>query len=115
MIIKNNTTSHELKQYFNETFPGLKIEFVKKSHEAQEGSLKKDIITEDFKLSDKSTSFSEMSVDFTKASSANDVEGFFENKLGLHVQVFRQAGQGWIETTTTDDYSLEEQMERAHA
>ncbi|MDP4586726.1 MAG: hypothetical protein NWS86_00980 [Flavobacteriales bacterium] len=33
------------------------------------------------------------------------VESIFE-KSGMHVQVFRQSGKLWLETTRTDDWAL---------
>ena len=38
----------EIKKTFSDQFPFLKIEFFKKKHKTTQGSLKKDIITDDF-------------------------------------------------------------------
>ena len=43
------------------------------------------------------------------------VERLFEKEFGLHVQVFRQSGEVWLETSVSDDLTLEQQQARASA
>lgn len=40
----------EIKKVFNNEFPYLKIEFFKKKHKELQGSLKKDVIVDDFSV-----------------------------------------------------------------
>lgn len=37
------------------------------------------------------------------------LERLFETDYGLHVQLFRQSGNLWLETSRTDDLSIEQQ------
>lgn len=96
----------EIKKVFNSEFPYLKIEFFKKKHEVQQGSLKKDVITDDFSV--------------TAPNGANDIvisedmlvsefENQFAVKLKLSAQVFRKSGGSWLETTFTDSWTLKKQ------
>jgi hypothetical protein len=39
----------------------------------------------------------------------SDLENQFRDKFGLSVQVFRCSGNAWLETSLTDDWTLEEQ------
>ena len=40
-----------------------------------------------------------------------ELEGKFRNEYGLEVQVSRKSGLLWLETTMTDNWSLEKQNE----
>jgi hypothetical protein len=115
MKITKSTTSTEVQEYVSNKFPGIKIEFFKHSHDEEEGSPKSDMITEPFVLSEVCKEFSEAEISINETHTVGEVESWFENEIGAHIQVFRQAGRGWIETTKTDDYTLAQQMERAHA
>jgi hypothetical protein len=96
----------EIKKVFNAEFPYLKIEFFKKKHKELQGSLKKDVITDDFSV--------------TAPNGANDIvisedmlvsefENQFAEKLKLSAQVFRKSGGSWLETTFTDSWTLKKQ------
>ena len=41
------------------------------------------------------------------------VEDKFKNELNLNVQIFRKTGDVWLQTTSTDEWTLLEQIERA--
>jgi hypothetical protein len=43
------------------------------------------------------------------------LERLFEEEYGLHVQVFRKSGTVWLETTVSDDLTLEQQEARGKA
>ncbi|MFM9943870.1 MAG: hypothetical protein ACKVQB_01415, partial [Bacteroidia bacterium] len=45
----------------------------------------------------------------TPEMTVNDLEQSFGNTYGLGVQVFRQSGRVWLETTVTDSWTLKEQ------
>ena len=37
------------------------------------------------------------------------LEQIFESKYGIHVQIFRKSGDLWLETSATDNWTLQEQ------
>jgi hypothetical protein len=43
------------------------------------------------------------------------LERLFENEYGLHLQVFRRSGNTWLETSVSDDLTLEEQEAKAES
>lgn len=43
----------------------------------------------------------------------SELEQHFADVYGLSVQVFRKSGEVWLETTTTDNWSLEKQNQEA--
>ncbi len=47
----------------------------------------------------------------TPTSTVSEVEQGFETLFGIHTQVFRKSGRLWLETTSTDSWSLKEQNE----
>ena len=40
-----------------------------------------------------------------------ELEEIFETNFGLHVQIFRKSGKIWLETSTTDGWTLNQQNE----
>ena len=94
----------EVKKIFNNQFPFLKIEFFKKKHKALQGSLKKELIAEDFVMNSDSDL-----IEFKEDMLVSELEKQFEDKLKLSVQVFRKSGKSWLETTFTDGWSLKKQ------
>lgn len=108
--ITDNIRIEEVKDAFKEAFPGLKIEFVKNPHAEGVGSTKKEIIQNNPCLWEIRKFHIELPLDVKKNQTVAEVEGFFRDKLGLHIQVFRKSGSVWIETVNTDSRTLEEQM-----
>ncbi len=94
----------EVKKTFNNQFPFLRIEFFKKKHKALQGSLKKELIAEDFIINSDGGS-----IEFKDDMLVSELEKQFEDKLKLSVQVFRKSGKSWLETTFTDGWSLKKQ------
>lgn len=104
--IDDSTKVSELKKLFNNQFPFLKIEFFKKPHKSLQGSLKKNIISEDFTI--KSVDCDNI-VTYNDDMSVADLEKQFFDNFKLSVQIFRKSGRTWLETTFTDNWSLKKQ------
>lgn len=98
----------EIKKAFNSEFPYLKIEFFKKKHKALQGSLKKDVITDDFVISAPSGAHD---IIISEDMLVSEFEKQFADKLKLSAQVFRKSGRSWLETTFTDSWTLRKQNE----
>lgn len=98
----------EIKKVFNNQFPYLKIEFFKKKHKALQGSLKKDVITDDFTVS-ATNGVSDIII--SEDMIVSEFENQFAEKLKLSAQVFRKSGGSWLETTFTDSWTLRKQNE----
>jgi hypothetical protein len=106
----------QLQQEFSTRFPYLKLVFFSKKHDAYKGTPAKSMITDrDQKLGDiekKPTS----GVLFIEANMPTwQVERLFEQEFGLHVQVFRKSGNTWLETSVSDDLTLEDQNAKGKA
>lgn len=110
--IDKKTTLADLKNWFADSFPHLKIEFYDHSHDQGEGNTKAELLSN-------LTGFvspngnPEVELTIFDDYSTNLVEHIFRTKLHLNVQVFRKNGDKWIQTITTDNWTLKEQMDRA--
>jgi len=98
----------EIKKVFNNQFPYLKIEFFKKKHKELQGSLKKDVIVDDFTINSVN---SDHDIIISEDMLVSEFENQFAEKLKLSAQVFRKSGKSWLETTFTDSWTLKKQNE----
>lgn len=109
--LKNTVSLRKLQEWFGENFANLKIEFYEHKHSAGQGNEKTDML----KDLEQSIDIPNEEIELTIFDdySTNLVEHIFKTKLNLNVQVFRKNGSNWIQTITTDNWTLKEQMERA--
>ncbi|MBK9961781.1 MAG: hypothetical protein IPP06_10775 [Saprospiraceae bacterium] len=54
-------------------------------------------------------------IEIFPSTKVSTLENKFREVFGLHVQVFRKSGNVWIETTVTDDWTLEKQNNEAES
>ena len=108
--VSKDKTIAQLQDAFSQEYPYLKLAFFTKPHKAYKGSPAK------FLVSDGNVTLGSLE----KKPHSGDlyiepemptwqVERLFEEEFGLHVQVFRKSGNTWLETSVTDDLTLEEQ------
>lgn len=113
--INGQCSTKEIIEAFSASFEGTKIEFFRHSHAQEEGSPKKDMVNEVVLLNELNSNIPTKTLIINDQMTVNEVEELFEKELGLHVQVFRKMNTTWIETTTTDAYSLEKQVKLSKA
>jgi hypothetical protein len=94
---------------FNKMFPYLRIEFFVKPHEPGGASSKKIIKHPSKTLGECRTIHNSGALTITPGMTVTDLEQNFGSVYGLSVQVFRQSGKAWLETTLTEGWTLEEQ------
>jgi hypothetical protein len=113
--ISSDRTIGQLQDEFATYFPHLKPVFFSKPHDAYKGSPAK------FIVSDRETTLSSIAKKihaFTHLLLEPEMpvwqlERLFELEYGLHVQIFRRSGNTWLETSVTDDLTLEQQEAKA--
>jgi hypothetical protein len=102
----------DLQAGFNASFPNLKLEFYRVPHKEETLS------REESRYADNTVTLGEiaklpeagMHIDFDPADSVWSLEKKFADQALLYVQVFRKgAGDVWLATSATDDWSLEKQ------
>lgn len=111
LIIDENLTLKEIQQSFNAAFPYLKIEFYETHHDLHEASLKKKLLDANLILKNIKSLKSFGTLSLSSEEKVADVERNFFEIYGLNVQVFRKSANLWLQTTATDNWTLEHQNE----
>lgn len=102
---------NDVKREFSERYPFLKLEFFNHSHSEGKGSPKSDMIVGDLTFGEIRQIHNEGDITIKSDMPVNSVEQEFENKYGIHAQIFRKSGDLWLETSATDSWTLKEQNE----
>lgn len=114
--VLSNKTIGELQKEFNAAYPFLKLVFFKHGHDAYKGSPAKDILNEpEKKLGVVEKKPHEGVLYIEPEMPVWQVERLFKEEFGLFVQVFRKSGNLWLETSVTDDLTLEQQNAKGRA
>ena len=115
MIIQDSKSIKDIQGEFHRMFPGLKMVFYKVKHDNHEGSEKDLEYTNDHKLMDIRQRHTEGTIEIEPTMTVREIEQSFEELFGLHIQVFRKSGPVWLQTITTDDWTLKKQNEKGVA
>ena len=108
LIIKDELTMEQIQRTFNALFPYLKLEFFSKLHETGEATGLKFKLNPDTPIKNYRTIHESDEIKVEPQMTANELEQLFATQFGMGVQVFRRMGNAtWIETITTDDWTLE--------
>ncbi len=112
--IERNTTIGDIQKAFNREFPLLSLRFF------DARAAKENMFARKFLITDTSLSVAEAGrysgdgeVDIRGSVKTGELEQDFRDHFGLLAQVFRKAGLQWIETSSTDDHTLDEQNRNA--
>lgn len=109
ITINDHRKIFAIQKEFTELFPYLKLEFFSKPHR-QGGASSKELIKHPAKtLGECRTFHNAGTVSITPTMTVSNLEQNFQDVYGLSVQVFRKSGSAWLETTATDDWTLEKQ------
>ncbi len=109
MKIQKTMKVADLKDQFSSVFPNLKIEFYSQSHLPGEGTAKDEQIPDDVHISSLNPGVESGNISISPNMSVKEFEQIMNDQFGLNVQVFRMSGKLWLQTTKTDDWSLEKQ------
>lgn len=109
ILLHSDRTIKEVSEEFNTVYPFLKIEFFTKKHGEGEGSPAVDEVDPALPLIEVSGVLKEGTIEINPTDTVKQVEQKFQQQYGLPVQVFRKQKGVWLETTITDDLTLQEQ------
>ncbi len=115
MIITNNKKILEIQQEFQQKFSYLRIQFYGKPHEAGEGSAVSEQLPNDKTIGEVRKKHEEGNFEIKENMTVADFENKFYQKFGLSVQVFRKSGSMWMQTTSTDGWTLAEQNRKGES
>jgi hypothetical protein len=110
--ISDDIQLKEIKEMFNRKFPHLKIEFFSEDHEAGEASAYKSMYDDELYLRDVRSNHTEGELSIDGHNKTGTLEANFKNHFGVNVQVWRRSGNMWLQTTTTDDWTLSQQEKK---
>lgn len=108
-MISDNKKIKEVQVAFNEKFPYLKIEFYSAHHEPGHGTPVVYKLSDSKTIGEVRTRHEEGDLTVEGDMLVQELETALENKFGLHAQVFRKSGAMWLQTTSTDQWTLAEQ------
>lgn len=112
MKISDDRTIRSIQEEFNSKFPYLKLEFYNKPHEIGEGSQKQSLIDADKTIGAVRTIHTEGDLSINGHLKVGTLEQNFTDMYGLNVQIFRDSNGLWLQTTSTDDWTLADQNRR---
>lgn len=110
--IKKDGRLSDIQEEFNHYFPYLRLEFYRLPH------IKKKLSPKNEKI-DRFTPVillvkleEDKIIEFSEKITVGQFEALMNYEAGLFVQISRQSGRVWIETSYTDDWTLKEQNEQ---
>lgn len=102
----------EIKDLFNQKFPHLKIEFFAEEHKEGEATSFKSMYDDELYLKDIRKEHKDGKLSIDGHNKTSTLESNFKDHYGVNVQVWRKSGNMWLQTTTTDDWTLAEQEKK---
>jgi len=99
----------DIQREFKEKFPYLKIEFYSGRHKPGEGSPVGEKLNNEQTIGTVRQIHEEGDLQIQDDMSVRELEQQFYSKYGLNAQVFRKSGNLWMQTTSTDDWTLSQQ------
>lgn len=109
LTIQEGTAISTIQSAFTRLFPYLKIEFFRHPHSLHGANAKSDLLPPGEVLRAHALHGNDTGLVIRKDMSVAELERLFHRHFGLNAQVFRKSGRTWLETTLTDDWSLNKQ------
>lgn len=107
--IAPNLLISDIQKEFNALFPFLKIEFFNNKSLFRADYSSKQIIPSTRKIVDSQSAFLDGGIEIDQEMKVSALEQLFRTRFNLAVQVFRKSGTLWLETTMTDNWTLQQQ------
>ncbi len=109
IVVSKNKKLKTIQEEFQTCFPFLKLEFYTISHRVGEGSVKTNALNPNLTVGETPKFNKDSTINIDKFMKVSELEKVFSNTFGLNVQVFRKSNNMWLQTTITDNWSLEKQ------
>lgn len=111
--IHDNKLVADVQEDFSDSYPFLKIEFYEKPDFYKSTSPAIHRISPEERLGTVRNTHEAGHLEILSWYTTGRVERAFKEKFGLNVQVFRKEAGTWIQSGSTDSYTLAEQTARA--
>ncbi|MCB0640895.1 MAG: hypothetical protein KDC44_04610 [Phaeodactylibacter sp.] len=109
MLITDEKTIGQVCSAFHEKFPFLKIEFYTEEHEVGKPSAATDKLDHNLAVGKARTVHNQGELSIHGNLKVSTLEENFKAQYGLNAQVFRKSGNLWLQTSSTDSWTLHEQ------
>lgn len=109
MKISKTLSVQNIKEQFNGQFPYLNIEFYNYEHEKHEGSSIDAQINQDTLLSVINPNLDDSIEEINPEMTVAEFETMMREKFNFNVQVFRKSNDIWLQTSSTDSWTLDKQ------
>jgi len=109
LSIEKTSLIKEVQREFNSIYPYLKIEFYRHKGADSHNKPKEEKIGPSESIGKLSGIHSAIKIKVQGSSTVALLEKEFKDLLGLTVKLFRKSGTLWIETTLTENWTLEKQ------
>lgn len=109
LLISPTSIISDIQKEFNNAFPFLKLEFFNNKTFTRTNFTASQIIHNNKKLGDGQLGIIDTILEINEEMKVSEFENIFRDKFRLAVQVFRKSGNLWLETTMTDDWTLQQQ------
>lgn len=109
LFINKTSILQEIQLKFSIVYPHLRLQFYKKPHEWGAACPEAEKLVSSLSIDEVCSIPTAAWIDIGEKVVTGDMEQSFYDLLGLSVQVFRKAGDAWIQTTSTDVWTLGKQ------
>ncbi len=107
--INSSVLISDVQKEFNSLFPFLKLEFFHNRSFARSDFSASQLIPYNKKLGENKNNIGETDIEISEDMKVSELESLFKDRFSLAVQVFRKSGNVWLETTMTDNWTLQHQ------
>lgn len=115
ITINDHRKIFAIQKEFSEMLPYLKLEFFGKPNKSDGPSSTKIIKHPAKTIGQCRLIHNNGTLTITPSMTVTDLEQAFRDVYGLSVQVFRKSGKAWLETTVTNNWTLEKQNKQGEA
>ena len=107
--ISPNSLISDIQNEFNRLFPFLKIEFFNNKSFTRSNYSASHLIPHQKKIGECQLGIKDYAIEIENEMKVSVLEKLFKEHFNLAVKVLRKSGNLWLETTMTDNWSLEQQ------
>ena len=115
IIISDERKIFSIQQEFNHIFPYLKLEFFSLPATLDPAASLKFVIRCSKTIGECRRTLNQQQIAVTPEMTVAELEQKLRKIFGIGVQVFRQSGKVWLETTFTDGWTLRQQNNEGEA
>jgi hypothetical protein len=115
LSISDRITISDLQNQFTSYYPYLRMEFFSQEHSQGEPTHRKLMKSANKTLGECRTVHKAGTVEIRPEMTVAELEQKFKEQFGLNMQLFRKSGKVWLETTITDNWTLNAQNSQGEA